>query len=65
MPDDSKLGPTGAAKLMEDNPTLLRLKELESLERVTEKIGRIDVHAGSGEGLNVLLDRLVTLRPRD
>ena len=53
------------AKLMEDNPTLLRLKELESLERVTEKIGRIDVHAGSGEGLNVLLDRLVTLRPKD
>ena len=53
------------AKLMEDNPTLLRLKELESLERVTEKIGRIDVHAGSGEGLNVLLDRLATLRPSD
>lgn len=53
------------AKLMEDNPTLMRLKELESLERVTEKIGRIDVHAGAGEGLNVLLDRLVTLRPRD
>jgi regulator of protease activity HflC (stomatin/prohibitin superfamily) len=53
------------AKLMEDNPTLLRLKELESLERVTEKIGRIDVHAGSGEGLNVLVDRLVNLRPRD
>lgn len=53
------------ARLMEDNPTLLRLKELEALERVTEKIGRIDVHAGSGEGLNVLVDRLVNLRPRD
>ena len=53
------------AKLMEDNPTLLRLKELESLERVTEKIGRIDVHASSGEGLNAILDRLVTLRARD
>lgn len=53
------------AKLMEDNPTLLRLKELEALERVTEKVGRIDVHAGSGEGLNALVDRLVTLRPRD
>lgn len=53
------------AKLMEDNPTLLRLKELESLERVTEKIGRIDVHASSGEGLNAILDRLVTLKPRD
>jgi regulator of protease activity HflC (stomatin/prohibitin superfamily) len=53
------------AKLMEDNPTLLRLKELEALERVTEKIGRIDVHASSGEGLHAVLDRLVSLRPRD
>jgi len=53
------------AKLMEDNPTLLRLKELEALERVTEKIGRIDVHAGAGEGLDVLVNRLVRLRPQD
>jgi regulator of protease activity HflC (stomatin/prohibitin superfamily) len=53
------------AKLMEDNPTLLRLKELESLERVTEKIGRIDVHASSGEGLNAILDKLVSLRPKE
>lgn len=53
------------ARLMEDNPTLLRLKELEALERVTERIGRIDVHASSGEGLNVLVDRLVSLKPRD
>jgi regulator of protease activity HflC (stomatin/prohibitin superfamily) len=53
------------AKLMEDSPALLRLKELEALERVTEKIGRIDVHAGSSEGLNAILDRLVSLRPRD
>ena len=53
------------ARLMEDNPTLLRLKELEALERVTDRIGRIDVHAGSGEGLNVLVDRLVSLKPRD
>ena len=53
------------AKLMEDNPTLLRLKELEALERVTEKIGRVDVHASSGEGLNAVLDRLVSLKPRD
>ena len=52
------------AKLMEDNPTLLRLKELESLERVTEKIGRIDVHAGSA-GLNAVLDQLVSLKARD
>lgn len=49
------------AKLMADNPTLMRLKELEALERVTEKIGRIDVTAGSGEGLEVLTNRLVRL----
>ncbi len=53
------------AKLMEDNPILLRLKELESLERVTEKIGRIDVHASSGEGLHAVMDKLISLRPRD
>jgi hypothetical protein len=32
---------------------------------VTEKIGRIDVHASSGEGLHAVVDKLVTLRPRD
>ncbi|MEO7689150.1 MAG: SPFH domain-containing protein [Sphingomonas sp.] len=53
------------AKLMEGNPILIRLKELETLERVTEKIGRIDVHASSGEGLNAILDRLVHLKPND
>ena len=52
------------ARLMEDNPTLLRLKELEALERVTDNIGRVDVHASSGEGLNAVLDKLVTLGPR-
>jgi regulator of protease activity HflC (stomatin/prohibitin superfamily) len=53
------------AKLMEDNPTLLRLKELEALERVTDKIGRVDVHASNGQGLNAVVDQLVSLRPRD
>jgi len=53
------------AKLIEDNPTLLRLKELEALERVTDKIGRIDVHASNGQGLDAILDGLVRLRPRD
>ena len=51
------------AKLMADNPVLMRLKELEALERVTEKIGRIDVVAGAGEGLEVLTNRLVRLQP--
>lgn len=51
------------ARLMENSPTLLRLKELEALERVTEKIGRMDVHTG-GDGLNGIVDRLVSLAPR-
>lgn len=50
------------ARLMDDNPTLLRLKELEALERVTDKIGKIDVHASNGQGLNALLDNLVSLK---
>jgi regulator of protease activity HflC (stomatin/prohibitin superfamily) len=50
------------AKLMEDNPLLLRLKELESIERLVEKVGRIDLHAGDGQGLDALLTRLVRLK---
>ena len=50
------------AKLMEDNPLLLRLKELESLERLVEKVGRIDLHAGEGAGLDALLNKLVRLK---
>jgi regulator of protease activity HflC (stomatin/prohibitin superfamily) len=50
------------AKLMEDNPLLLRLKELESLERLVEKVGRIDLHAGDGQGLDALLTRLVRFK---
>jgi regulator of protease activity HflC (stomatin/prohibitin superfamily) len=49
------------AKLMEDNPLLLRLKELESLERLVEKVGRIDLHAGD-QGLDALLSDLVRLK---
>jgi regulator of protease activity HflC (stomatin/prohibitin superfamily) len=50
------------AKLMEDNPLLLRLKELESIERLVEKVGRIDLHAGEGQGLDALLTKLVRLK---
>ena len=50
------------AKLMEENPLLLRLKELESLERLVEKVGRIDLHAGEGRGLDALLNQLVSLK---
>lgn len=34
------------AKMMEGNPTLMRLKELEVLEKVTERIGTLTVHSG-------------------
>jgi len=50
------------AKLMEENPLLLRLKELESLERLVEKVGRIDLHAGEQQGFDALLTRLVRLK---
>ena len=50
------------AKLMEDNPLLLRLKELESLERLVEKVGKIDLHAGEGAGLDALLSKLVRMK---
>ncbi|MCC6777069.1 MAG: slipin family protein [Hyphomicrobiales bacterium] len=50
------------AKLMEENPLLLRLKELESIERLVEKVGRIDLHAGDGAGLDALLTKLVRIK---
>lgn len=47
------------AKLMENNPLLLRLKELEALEKLVEKVGRIDLHTGNGaSGLDALLSNL-------
>src|SRR5262245_56319581 len=51
------------AKLMEENPLLLRLKELEALERLVEKVGRIDLHTGAGAGgFDALLQNLYRLR---
>jgi len=50
------------SKLMEDNPLLLRLKELEALEKLVEKVGRIDLHAGAGSGgFDALLQNLYKL----
>jgi regulator of protease activity HflC (stomatin/prohibitin superfamily) len=46
------------AKVMEDNPTALRLKELEVLEKVTEKISNISVY----DGLEGLLNKLVKIK---
>ena len=40
------------ARLMEDNPTLMRLKELEVLEKVTEKVDRLTVFGGLEGVLN-------------
>jgi len=47
------------AKMMEGNPTLMRLKELEVLEKVTERIGNITVHSG----LEGMLKDLVRISP--
>ena len=49
------------SKLMDDNPLLLRLKELEALEKLVEKVGRIDLHAGQSGGLDALLSKLYKL----
>jgi regulator of protease activity HflC (stomatin/prohibitin superfamily) len=43
------------AKVMEDNPVALRLKELEILERISEKIDRINVSGGLDSILNELI----------
>lgn len=46
------------AKLMEDNPLLVRLKELETLEKVAEKVEKITVVGG----FEKLINGTVTLR---
>lgn len=46
------------AKLIEDSPVLMRLKELEALEKVTEKIGSMTVFGG----LDGVVKQLVTLK---
>jgi len=49
------------ARLMEDNPVLLRLKELEALEKVAGKVGNVVV----GNGMDGVLEDLVRIAPRD
>jgi len=41
------------AKMMEENPTLYRLKELEYLERICENVGNLQIN-GSGDLLTQL-----------
>jgi len=43
------------ARLMEENPLLIRLKELETLEKLSEKVERISVSGGFDGLLNNLL----------
>jgi regulator of protease activity HflC (stomatin/prohibitin superfamily) len=43
------------AKVMEENPTALRLKELETLERIAERIDKISVFGGLDQVLNGLV----------
>ncbi len=45
------------AKVMEGNPTILRLKELEVLERVSDRIDKITVY----DGLKGLMNNLIQL----
>ncbi len=47
------------AKVMENNPVLLRLKELEALERITAKIDKISVYGG----LDSVLNDMVKIAP--
>ncbi|GAB3028683.1 slipin family protein [Oleiagrimonas citrea] len=48
------------ARLIADNPTLMRLKELETLEKVTEKIDKLTVFGG----LDGVLGQVVSLKDR-
>jgi len=43
------------AKLMENNPTLMRLKELEVLEKVTERVSNLNVYSGLDGVMNGLI----------
>lgn len=46
------------SKMMENNPILIRLKELETLEKLTEKVDKISVFGG----LDSLLNELIKLK---
>jgi len=46
------------ARLMEENPVLLRLKELETLEKLTDKVGNLTVFGG----LDGMLQKMVRIQ---
>ena len=37
----------------------------KELERLVEKVGKIDLHAGNGQGFDALLNKLVRLKPAE
>lgn len=43
------------AKVMENNPIILRLKELEALERISERVDKINVYGGLDSVMNDLV----------
>jgi hypothetical protein len=47
------------ARVLEESPVLLRLKELQALEKVTQKVEKLTVFGG----LEDVLSQLVRLRP--
>jgi len=44
------------AKLMNDNPALARLKELEALEKITQTVGTLNVYGGLEGVMNGMVD---------
>ena len=48
------------AKVMADNPAMMRLKELEALESISDKVGTLTVHSGT----KGLMEDLVSLSSR-
>lgn len=52
------------AKVMENNPVLLRLKELEALERITAKIDTLTVYGGLDSVLNDVVKLAPSKTPR-
>ncbi|MEM9026090.1 MAG: slipin family protein [Verrucomicrobiota bacterium] len=47
-----------AAKLIEQNPTLLRLRELQTVEKITEK-AHLQIIVGDGQDLKTRLEKLI------
>jgi hypothetical protein len=47
---------------MQDNPLLLRLKEMETLEKLAEKVDKISLSAGEKGAFDALLTDLVRLK---